>query len=68
MIVETVSWMSVFSREQVVMMLVRHPPESESLRILVSLELRYGTCSADVVSADTTLPRQERERLIFLVY
>ena len=41
---------------------------SESLRILVSFELRYGTWSAPVVSALTTFPRLERERLIFLVY
>jgi hypothetical protein len=52
----------------VVMMLVLHPPLRESLRIRVSLELRYGTWSAAVVRAETTLPRQDRERLIFLVY
>ena len=50
------------------MILVLHAPLRESLRIRVSLELRYGTWSAAVVKAETTLPRQERERLIFLVY
>lgn len=49
-------------------MLVLHCPVNESLRILVSLELRYGICSAELVSADTTLPKHDSDRFIFLVY
>ena len=68
LMVERVSFRSFFYKEHVVIILVLHPPERESLRIRVSLELRYGICSADVVNAETTLPKHERERFIFFVY
>lgn len=52
------------------MMDVMKLPVRESLRILVSLESRNGMWSdlLRVVRALMTLPRQEREVLIFLVY
>ena len=56
--------------EQLTMMEVRKLPVSESFSSLVSLESRKGMWSVLllVVSALITLPRQEREVLIFLVY
>jgi len=50
------------------MILVLQLLVKESFKIRVSLELRYGTCYAPEVKAETTLPKQERERLIFLAY
>ncbi len=58
---------SDFYSEHVVIIDVLHCPPKESLRIRVNLLLRYGICSADDVRAETTLPRQESERFIFLV-
>ena len=68
LIVERVQRVSILQEEHVVIMLVREKPFRESFRIRVNLEFLYGMCSAELVKADTTFPRQESERFIFFAY
>ena len=62
--------MDCSEREQLTMMDVMKLPVRESFSNLVSLESRKGMWSVllRVVRALMTLPRQEREVFIFLVY
>jgi hypothetical protein len=65
-IVEMVYCLSHFYKEHVTIIEVRHSPYKEFLKILVNLESLKGTCYAPVVSEWITLPKQDKDKFIFL--